>query len=207
MPIKQNREYRNLQILQPQSQQKRIESDFYVEGLATTFDKPYLLYVFDDVEYFEIIDRHALDNADISDVIMQYDHQGRVRARTTNNTLIAEPNNVGFFICADLSKSNASKELYGDIEAGLITRMSWAFTIDQDEYNRDTRTRTIKKVKKVYDVSAVSIPASFDTEISARSYFDGVIEIEKQELLERKKKSQVLKYKIMIGEKYEINRN
>jgi phage head maturation protease len=64
------------------------------------------------------------------------------------------------------------------------------------KYNKDTRTRTILKIKKVYDVSAVSIPASNDTEISARSYFDGVIEAEKQELLERKKK--ILKLKLNL---------
>ena len=109
-------------------------------------------------------------------------------ARKTNQTLIVEPNDNGLFICADLSKSNASKELYEEISTGLVTRMSWAFTVLDEEYNRDTRTRTIKKVKKVYDVSAVSIPANQDTEISARSYLNGVIEVEKQEMLERKRK-------------------
>ena len=119
---------------------------------------------------------------------MQYDHDGKVMARKTNQTLIVEPNDNGLFICADLSKSNASKELYEEISTGLVTRMSWAFTVLDEEYNRDTRTRTIKKVKKVYDVSAVSIPANQDTEISARSYLNGVIEVEKQEMLERKRK-------------------
>ena len=185
MPIKDNREYRNLLILQPQNLQKRIDSDYYVEGYATTFNKPYLLYEYDGVSYYETIDRHALDGADLSDVIMQYDHRGKVFARQTNKTLIVEPNNEGLFICADLSKSSASRDLYEEINNGLITRMSWAFIVTEDSYNAETRTRTILKVKKVYDVSAVSIPANQDTEISARSYFDGVIEIEKQELLER----------------------
>lgn len=188
MPLMKEREYRQLQILQPQSQQKRIDSDYYVEGFATTFNKPYELYEYDGVKYFETIDRHALDGADVSDIIMQYDHDGKVMARKTNQTLIVEPNDNGLFICADLSKSNASKELYEEISTGLVTRMSWAFTVLDEEYNRDTRTRTIKKVKKVYDVSAVSIPANQDTEISARSYLNGVIEVEKQEMLERKRK-------------------
>lgn len=188
-----NREYRNLQILQP-SQQKRIDSEYYVEGYATTFNKPYELYEIDGIKYYEVIDRHALDGADMSDVIMQYDHEGKVMARLSNKSLIVEPNDSGLFICADLSKSQASKELYEEINNGLITRMSWAFTVGEEEYNRETRTRTIKKVNKVYDVSAVSIPANADTEISARSYLNGVIEVEKQELLERRKK--ILKLKL-----------
>jgi uncharacterized protein len=143
-----------------------------------------------------MIDRHALVGADMSDIILQYDHEGKVLARKSNNTLIVETDNNGLFVCADLSKSSASKELYEEIHSGLITRMSWAFTVAEEEYNRETRTRVIKKVKKVYDVSAVSIPANDDTEISARSFFNGVIEGEKQELLERKK--QLLKLKLLL---------
>jgi HK97 family phage prohead protease len=196
MPLKDNREYRNLSILQPQSQQKRIDSDYYVEGYATTFNKPYVFWEYDGIKYYEVIDRHALDNADMSDVIMQYDHEGKVLARQSNKTLIVEPNDIGLFICADLSKSSASKEMYEEINNGLVTRMSWAFTVEEDSYNSETRTRTILKVKKVYDVSAVSIPANQDTEISARSYLNGVIEAEKQELLERRKK--ILKLKCEV---------
>ena len=150
------------------------------------------------MKYYEVIDRHALDEADMSDVIMQYDHNGKVLARQSNKTLIIEPNDKGLFVCADLSKSQASKELYEEINNGLVTRMSWAFTVAEESYNKETRTRTILKVKKVYDVSAVSIPANQDTEISARSYLDGVIEMEKQELLERRKK--LLKLKLRLEE-------
>ena len=157
-----------------------------------------MLWEYDGIKYYEVIDRHALDNADMADVIMQYDHNGKVLARQTNGTLIVEPNNSGLFICADLSKSNASKEMYEEINNGLVTRMSWAFTVEEDSYNTETRTRTILKVKKVYDVSAVSIPANQDTEISARSYLNGVIEAEKQELLERRKKQLKLKLELEV---------
>lgn len=186
MPIKPNREYRN--IVQPfntNPTEKRIESDFYVEGYATTFDVPYQIYEFDGVKYYEIIDRHALDEADMTDVIMQYDHSGRVRARTSNGTLGIEPTDHGLFAFADLSRSSAAKELYEDISSGLITKMSWAFTVADEDYDKDNHTRIFKRIKKVYDVSAVSIPANDATEISARSYFDGVIERERQELQER----------------------
>lgn len=183
--------------MEPNQTQKRIETDFYVEGFATTFE-PYELFEVDGVTYYEQIDRNAFINADMSDVIMQYDHTGRVMARQSNGSLIIEPNDDGLFICADLSKSNASRELFEDISQGLVTKMSWAFTIAEEEFDRDTRTRLIKRVKKVYDVSAVSIPANDDTLISARSFFDGVIEEEKQELLERRR--QLLRIKLKLEE-------
>ena len=194
MPLMKEREYRNLDILQPLEAGQRNDGTYIVEGYATTFNKPYELYEYDGIKYYEVINRNALDDADMSDVIMQYDHEGKVMARQSNNTLTIQPNDHGLFIRADLSKSNASKELYEEINNGLVTRMSWAFSVAEDKYNKETRTREILKVKKVYDVSAVSIPANQDTEISARSFFNGVIEEEKQELLKRKK----LKLKIEL---------
>lgn len=195
MPLSKEREYRQLQILQPQSQQKRIDSNYYVEGYATTFE-PYILYHIDGIDYYERIDKNAFIGADMSDVIMQYDHQGKVLARKSNKTLIIETDNNGLFVCADLSKSQAAKDMHEEISNGLITRMSWSFTVAEEDYNRETRTRTIKKVKKVYDVSSVSIPANDGTEISARSYLNGVIDGEKQELLERRKMQLKLKLKL-----------
>lgn len=194
MPVKTNREYRSMDLLLPTTE-KRIDTEYYIEGFATTFDKPYLLYEYDGNKYFEVIDRHALDEADMLDVILQYDHQGKVLARKSNKTLGVEATDKGLFVYADLSKSQAAKEMYEEINNGLVTKMSWAFTVAEDSYDRDTRTRKILKVKKVYDVSAVSIPANGDTEISARSWLDGVIEAEKQELLERQKQLDIAKAK------------
>ncbi len=199
MPIKPDREYRALQApLSVSMQAKRIDSDFYVEGYATTFNQSYVLGEIDGVQYHEIIDAHALDGADMSDVIMQYDHQGKVLARQSNGTLLIEPNTKGMFIAADLSKSAAAKDMYEEIQNGLVTKMSWAFVVDSDSYDSATHTRTISKIKKVYDVSAVSIPANASTDINARSYAEGRAEAEKQELLERRKK--ILKLKILLEE-------
>lgn len=169
-----------------QEEEKRFETDQYVEGMATTFDDPYLLGENDGIKYYEVIDRNALEGADVSDVIMQYNHQGKVLARQSNNTLGIEPTEKGLFIFADLSKSRAAKDLYEEITNGLITKMSWAFTVGEDSYDRETRTRTITRIKKVYDISAVSYPANSGTEISARSFVDGVIDMEQQELLKRR---------------------
>jgi HK97 family phage prohead protease len=183
------------------TQEKRIDSEYYVEGFATTFDKPYVMWEYDGIKYCEVIDRNALVGADLSDVIMQFDHSGMVFARNkmAKNkppSLLLEAQESGLFIAADLGLTEEAKRIYASIDSGLVYKMSWAFSVLEDAYNKDTHTRTILKIKKVYDVSAVSYPANGDTEISARSYFDGVIEREQREALERRK--QLLKIKLML---------
>lgn len=171
-------------LLAPKKENRRFNTDYYVEGYATTFDEPYILWEYDGIQYKEVIDRHALDSADMSDVIMQFDHTGRVFARTGNsNTLLIQPDDHGLFMAADLSKTEQARSMHEDIAAGLINKMSWAFTVQEDSYDRETHTRRILKIKKVYDVSAVSFPANPSTDISARSWIDGVIEAEKAERL------------------------
>ena len=163
----------------------RFNSDYYVEGYATTFNDPYTLFEDENGwKYVEIIDRHALDDADFSDVIFQYDHEGRVYARNTNDTLYFDPNDHGLFIAADLSKTSLARQMHEDILARLVTRMSWAFTPIAEEYEEDSANRVfttrITRVKKVYDVSAVSYPADPNTEISARNLVNGEIEAMRQ---------------------------
>lgn len=187
MPVCKEREYRTVATpLSVANESKMFDSECYVEGYATTFDQPYLLYEWEGVKYYEKIDRHALDEADMDDVIMQYDHEGRVFARQSNNTLKLIPDDYGLKMGADLSKTDLARGLYQDIDAKMITKMSWAFTVSEDSYDRDTHTRTILKIKKVYDVSAVSIPANQDTEIAARNFARGRHDAEQQELLKRR---------------------
>lgn len=187
MPVVKEREYRALAApLMAANTNKRIDTEYYVEGYATTFNQPYTLWEFEDgTKYYEMIDRHALDDADMSDVIMQYDHEGRVFARQSNKSLIIEPNDQGLFIAADLGRTDLARGLHQDISAGMITKMSWAFMVAEDSYDRETHTRTILRVKKVYDVSAVSIPANDATNIAARNFASGRREAEQRELLER----------------------
>lgn len=177
-----NKEYRSITmpLTVTATGQKLLESEYYVEGYATTFNSPYELYRIGDKKYYEVIDRHALDNADMSDVIMQYDHTGRIYARNSNNTLLLNINDRGLLIAADLSKTQLSRELYEDIKAEMINKMSWSFIVERDKYNKATRTRTILEVSKIYDVSAVSVPANDDTTISARDYFNAQREKEQQ---------------------------
>lgn len=184
-----------------QQTQKRIDSDYYVEGYATTFNRPYMMFEIDGVKYYEVIDRHALDQADLSDVIMQFNHEGMVFARNkmAKNkppSLLLEVQEGGLFVAADLGLTEDARRLHQSIDSGLVHKMSWAFVVEEDSYNQATHTRTILKIKKVYDVSAVSIPANGDTDISARSFFDGVIEKEKREALKRE--IEILKLKMNL---------
>lgn len=185
------RETRSLATFTP------IETESYiVEGYATKW-QPYLLYEEFDGPVYEQIDRNAFESADMRDIIMQYDHSGKVFARISNGTLTVKTDEIGLFIRADLSKSQASRELYEEIKTGLITKMSWAFKMLEWSWDEEQRIFTVSKVKKVFDVSAVSRPANEDSEINARSFvIDGVIEQKRQELLERKRKEFELLMKV-----------
>ncbi len=185
MPIRPEREYRTFNMSQMEFRAADDES-YTVSGYATTWDDPYVMREWDGIQYKEQIDRNALNGADISDVIFLYNHEGMVYARQSNGTLHLSQDDHGLYIEADLSKTAAAREMYESIKAGLVTQMSWAFTVIEDSYNEQTRVRSILRVGKVYDVSAVSIPANPDTELSARSYFDGVIEEERRRDLERR---------------------
>lgn len=176
MPFKSDREYRAMTMT-------ATGDETTVRGYATTFDDPYVLYEDEGLVLREVVDHDALRDADMRDVIMQYDHEGRVYARTSNGTLTIEPDAHGLAITADLGGTDLGRGLFQEIKGGYTTKMSWAFSVDADEWvskkapdGRDLETRTIKRVRKVYDVSAVSLPANDATEISARSLTDGVIQ-------------------------------
>lgn len=174
-------------LLQTTEQAKqRIESTHYVEGYATTFE-PYKLYEDQDGAVYESFSKQAFLGTDMSDVILQFDHSGRVFARMANGSLIVEPDEKGLFIAADLSRSESAKQLYEEIKAGLITKMSWAFRPGEYHFDKASRTIVHDKIQKIYDVSAVSIPANADTEINARAWIDGEIKKATEECREREK--------------------
>lgn len=164
--------------LAPAAENRRIQTERYVEGYAARYD-PYLLYDFgDDGKTFERFEPGCFDHADLSDVILQFDHAGRVFARNTNGSLLVEPDMHGLFMAADLDRTELARGLYEDISAGMITKMSWRFMpgkwhVEEINGSRDI-TIVHTEIRKVYDVSAVSIPANNDTEINARDFAAGV---------------------------------
>ena len=193
MPINtKDREYREINIAELET---RAEEDGrkIVEGYATTFDQEYRLWGDDRFQVMESVDRRAFDEADMKDVIMQYDHEGRVFARISNGTLELKADEHGLKNRADLSGTEIGRQLYEEIRGGYTTKMSFGFKVKKDERTEERNAETgsitvhrkITEIKKLYDVSAVSIPANDATEISARNISEGVIAEVKQELLAR----------------------
>lgn len=140
----------------------------YVEGYAVRFDSPTVLFEYDGREYREQIDAHAFDGAVMDDVVMNYNHGGKVVARTRNHTLELRTDPAGLYIRARLDGTEEGRRLYDEIAGGYIDRMSFAFTIREESFDAEAALWTVRKVKRLYDVSAVDIPAYADTSIEAR---------------------------------------
>ena len=177
--LKQGREFRDMEIRAlGDGQDEQI-----VEGYASTFNEPYLLWEEDGYHVYEQVDRRAFDGCDMADVIMQYDHEGRVFARISNGTLAVTPDDFGLKVRALLGGTELGRQLYQEIKGGYTTKMSFAFIVAEDrreiEENLETGDvtilRTITRISKFYDVSAVSLPANPATTIAARTYGEGVI--------------------------------
>ncbi len=176
-----DREYRNM------AYEVRTDGDepsFLVEGYASTFE-PYTLMEIDGLDYNERIEPTAFDNADLSDVVYRIDHEGKVYARSSAGTIKLDIDEIGLHQITDLSKTRAAKEHFEEIAAGNYPQMSFAFTVGEDHYDAETRTRIIDRIDKVFDISAVSFPANPTTELHVRDYFNGVIEAEKAAEAER----------------------
>ena len=176
-----NREYRNMTF---EVRQDGDEPSFLVEGYASTFE-PYKLMEIDGLDYNEQIDEHAFDDADMSDVVYRIDHEGKVFARSSAGTITLDIDEHGLHQVTDLSKTKAGREHFEEIRAGLYPQMSFAFTVAEDHYDSETRTRIVDKVAKIYDISSVAFPANDTTELHVRDYFNGVIEAEKAAEAER----------------------
>jgi HK97 family phage prohead protease len=156
-----------------------------VEGYAVVFDAPAVLFEMGGTQYKEIISRGALDGANMADVPFKYNHDGAgmPMARTRNGTLRLTVDEKGLKVSADLADTTAGRDLYELIRRGDIDKMSFAFKVSKDSYERSSHTRRIEKIKRVYDVSAVDLPAYEATSIAARGFFE--LEREKEQALER----------------------
>lgn len=213
--LDEGRQYRDIDV---SSFERRAEGDAekIVSGYATTFDQFYELYrtTYGGYVYIvnEQIDRHAFDDTDFSDVIMQYNHEGRVFARTSNGTLELDPDDHGLHTRANLGGTEIGRQLFEEIEGGYTTKMSFGFKVGRDkreeteERNEETGVRTITvnrtilEVSRLYDVSAVSLPANDATSISARVLGEGVI----AEIMEEIQKREDMRRRIRIKSKMEV---
>lgn len=194
--MKSEREYRSMILRAIDPEEGSETEEKIVTGYASTFNEPYVLYEDDEIIFREQVAPEAFENTDMSDVIMQYDHAGRVFARISNGTLAVEPDERGLLINADLGGTELGRQLFDEISGGYTDKMSFGFTVSSDveeitenENGRVDVLRTITGVAKLYDVSAVSIPANNGTSIavSTRSRIDGVIEEARAERLAAEK--------------------
>lgn len=206
MPAADNREYRSIHISNLETRDGD-NGEMIVEGYATTFNTRYVLWDDPDFALDEEIAPTAFDQADMSDVIMQYDHEGRVFARKRNGTLELHTDDHGLHIRARLDGTDIGRQLYQEIRGGYTDRMSFGFTVAEEERiceeDHDTRKTTVHRritaIKKLYDVSAVSLPANDTTEISARRLSDGVIaEIKAERLAAEQRARMVQKIRLMM---------
>lgn len=208
MPMKVNeREYRDFILAVVPTEESEAEERQVVQGYASTFNQPYTLWEDDEFVIQEQVDSKAFEGADLSDVIFQYNHEGRVFARVSNGTLSVGTDDEGLSIEADLGGTDIGRQLFQEIKGGYTTKMSYGYTVNdavwEDRKLEDGRTlelRTITSVGKVYDVSAVSIPANNATSISVRNLSDGVIaEVRAERLKALELEREKLRMKLRIG--------
>ena len=166
-----NRQYRTFDL-------RRAEAH-RIEGYAVVFNVPTVLDrdPHSGAEFREVIHRHALDGCDMTDVVLNIDHEGTPLARTRAGTLTLTPDEHGLKVSATLSTSRGL-ELWEDIQAGNLDKMSFAFSVDSEHYDPNTRTRTILAIGKLWDVSVVTRPAYEQTEVYARSSMAEYMEAE-----------------------------
>lgn len=142
------------------------EGKMIIEGYPITFDKPATHW-----GYTEVIDKHALDNTDMSDVPLKYNHEDShlILARTRNGSLQLTIDSIGLKMRAELIDTQTNIDIYKSIKSGLLDKMSFAFTTKESSYNEDSEIRTILAIDKLFDVSVVDVPFYDSTSLYARN--------------------------------------
>lgn len=134
-----------------------------IKGYAAVFNSP------ETYSYTEVIDSKAFDESDMSDVVLRYNHNDSfmVLARTRNKSLDLSVDEKGLFMDARLQDDiTEHRNIFNAIKSGLIDKQSFAFTVEEDDYDYETDTRTIKRIGKVFDVSVVDQPFYNATDVS-----------------------------------------
>lgn len=169
-----------------------------VEGYAVVFNNPTVMYEFDGIKYKEEIDRNAFNGCQMQDVVLNFNHGGKPFARTKNNTLQLTVDDYGLKIEADLSGTEEGRRTYEEVKGGYLDKMSFCFTINAEEYNREEHLRRITGIKRLFDVAIVDIPAYDTTSVNARNFFEVEAQRESAEALENFKLMEVKKRKLAL---------
>lgn len=165
-----------------------------VSGLALRFNEPTVLFSVGGIDYLEVIDPRALDNCDMSDVVLTRNHNNdRLLARTKNGTLQLSVTSEGLEFTAELADTQLGEDTFKLIKRGDIDGCSFGGYVEEESYNVETHTRTILKMSSLFDISAVTFPAyeSTNVEPAVRAAFGieaAEEEVKKLELAEAKRK-------------------
>lgn len=176
---------------------RKVEAEdetMHIEGKAVAFNSPETYY-----GETEIISERALDETDMSDVVLRYNHNDSqyTLARTRNNSLRLEKRADGLYFEADLIPTTTNKDAYLMVKEGLLDKCSFAFTVDEDTYNEKQRLRTITKIGKLFDVALVDFPFYSDTFVESRDTRNDFVKIaqkkHREALLNEIKRKELLK--------------
>ena len=177
------------------------EDKMILEGYALVFHNETLI---GDEAYgfIEEIDSRALSDTKMKDVPMKYNHMDSflIIARTKNQSLSLTVDNIGLKVRAELLDTNTNQDIYKMVRSGLLDKMSFAFTVAEQVWNREGKIpkRTITKIERLYDVSVVDTPAYDATSIYARSLESMELELKAMELAEQEQRSSIIKKRIKI---------
>lgn len=181
-----------------------IEEKMTLTGYAVRFETPasYENFGWNSERYTETIKRGALDKTDMSGVVLRYNHADSVMAmaRTKNGSLRLMVDEFGLKIEADLIDTQANRDLYRAVQAGLIDKMSFAFVVRDGgsvwRYSKEEIRRDITDIEKIYDVSIVDEPFYAETDVSAR--MRETVDAELRRLDDRKESENVLRLQIEL---------
>ena len=191
--LKQRNDYIRMSGITVMETEQEDEGKLIVEGVAVVFDQPTVLFEYDGVEYKEVIERGAFDNTDVSQCFFKYNHSNQVMAmaRVKNGTLQLTIKDDGLHVRAELADTTGGRDLYTLIKRGDIDKMSFAFNIEEEEYDEVDHIFRVKKISTLWDVAAVNVPAYDGTSLHARRHGDvEALRVKEAEALaaERKKK-------------------
>lgn len=187
-------EKKNKEIRCVQAEMRALDNEtdeMIIEGYPIIFNSPATH------GWTEIIDERALDNTDMSDVPLKYNHDDShlIMARTRNNSLELKKDEKGLYMRAKLIDTQSNKDIYKSIKSGLLDKMSFAFIVDADEYDYDTDTRKILSIEKLFDVSVVDMPFYDATSVYARGLEASDFEEKRQQLREQEEQKRALEEK------------
>lgn len=185
---------------------RMLEEDnkMILEGYAIVFDQETLIGN-EEKGFLEVISKDALKDTYMKDVPLKYNHMDNflILARTKNKSLTLEVDEKGLKVHAELIDTESNKDVYKMVKAGLLDKMSFAFTVKSNKWDRsgDVPKRIIESIDRLYDVSVVDVPAYEQTSIYARSLDLVETEPKAMEVAEQEEKANVIRKRIHIKTK------